>query len=205
MATVIEDRDVEQEFIRERRAQGLDRWDEVWEGTYIVMPLPNPQHQQLIQRLSRVLAEVVEDPALGSVFPGCNVSDRNQGWKANFRCPDVAVYLNDNPARRRPAHWEGGPDFAIEIVSPGDRSREKLDFYAAVGTRELLIVDRDPLRLELYRQEGPSMPEVEPSAAGLSLETLPLTWTIGADSHANPEIRIAHQSDSRAWTVSLPV
>ena len=29
-------------------------------------------------------------------------------------------------------------------------SREKLDFYAKVGTREVLILDRDPWSLELY-------------------------------------------------------
>jgi hypothetical protein len=48
-------------------------------------------------------------------------------------------------------HWFGGPELAIEIVSPGDRTLEKLDFYARVGTQELLVIDRDPWQLTLYR------------------------------------------------------
>ena len=48
-------------------------------------------------------------------------------------------------------HWYGGPDFAVEVISPYDRSRKKLDFYAKVGVRELLLVDRKPWSLELYR------------------------------------------------------
>jgi Uma2 family endonuclease len=51
----------------------------------------------------------------------------------------------------REAHWIGGPNFAIEIVSEGDRTREKLPLFAKVGTHELLIVDRDRSSLEHYR------------------------------------------------------
>ncbi len=40
-------------------------------------------------------------------------------------------------------------------TSPDDRAREKLAFYAKVGTREVLLVDRDPWALELFRlREG---------------------------------------------------
>ena len=46
----------------------------------------------------------------------------------------------------------GGPDLAIEIVSEGDRTLEKLEFYANVGTKELLVIDRDPWQLTLYRR-----------------------------------------------------
>jgi len=45
----------------------------------------------------------------------------------------------------------GGPDFAVEILNPGDRTPEKLPFYASVNVRELLVVDRDPWSLELFR------------------------------------------------------
>ena len=40
----------------------------------------------------------------------------------------------------------------MEIVSKGDRTLEKLDFYAAVDTKELLVIDRDPWQLSLYRR-----------------------------------------------------
>ena len=37
------------------------------------------------------------------------------------------------------------------IVSRDDHSREKISFYEKVGVRELLIIDRDPWQLELFR------------------------------------------------------
>ncbi|MBV9165771.1 MAG: Uma2 family endonuclease [Solirubrobacterales bacterium] len=37
--------------------------------------------------------------------------------------------------------WYDTATLVVEIVSPGDESWEKLDFYAAHGVEELLIVD----------------------------------------------------------------
>ena len=88
------------------------------------------------------------------VFAGCNVSDQPKRWKRNYRCPDVAVFLPGNPAEDRKTHWFGGPDFAVEIISRFDRSREKFGFYKSVGVRELLLVDRHPWALELYRADA---------------------------------------------------
>ena len=72
------------------------------------------------------------------------MSSRSQRWKRNFRCPDVAVFLPDNPAEDRKTHWFGGPDFAVEIQSPFDRSREKFGFYAKVGVACWMFVTCRP-------------------------------------------------------------
>ena len=96
-------------------------------------------------RLAAMFHAVVDRRGLGEAFPGVNVSDREDDWTQNYREPDVAVFLEGTTARDMDTHWLGGPDFAIEILSPGDRAREKLDFYAKVNVRELLIVDRAPL------------------------------------------------------------
>jgi Uma2 family endonuclease len=79
-----------------------------------------------------------------------NVTDRTDDWRLNFRCPDVAVLLPGTRAIDRETHLLGGPDFVVEIASDYDRSREKFEFYAHVGVRELLLVDRNPWQLELY-------------------------------------------------------
>lgn len=63
----------------------------------------------------------------------------------------MAVFLKGNPALDRVTHWQGSGDLVVEVVTKGDRSREKLDFYAKLGTREVVVVDRDPWQLELYR------------------------------------------------------
>ena len=45
---------------------------------------------------------------------------------------------------------EGGPTVAIEIRSPGDETYEKFDFYAAVDTAEVWVIDRDTKVPEIY-------------------------------------------------------
>ena len=170
----------------ERAADGSDRWDEVWNGVYILMPLPNFEHQVLATRISAALMPFVDDPGAGTTAAGCNVSDVADpaaDWRTNYRCPDVVVYLNDNPAELRGSHWFGGPDLAVEIVSPGDRSRQKLAFYAGVGVRELFVLDREPWRLELYRLDGGELNSVGSTGPGgdpLTTETVPLRWTLTA-------------------------
>lgn len=149
MATVILDPRLAERMRADRAARGIDRWDEVWEGTYMMAPALNNEHQHLVSKLIRVLDETVCDDSLGDVFPGINVSDRSDNWEKNYRVPDISVFLKDTAAINRGSYWQGGPELAVEIVSPGDQSREKIDFYSAVQTRELLILDRDPWQLEL--------------------------------------------------------
>lgn len=201
MSTLVQDRDFAQSLIEERRRNGLDRHDEVWEGTYIIMPLPDIEHQHLVTRIASHLRVSVEDELGGRVFAGLNVSDRGEDWTHNYRCPDVAVYLADNPAAEFPTHLCGGPDFAIEIISPDDRSRDKLGFYSAVQTRELLILDRHPWALELYRRQRAKMKLIgritRSAARPLASDVLPLSWRlIAGDSRPNIEIKHA---DGRRW------
>ena len=160
MAMLINDEVLEKEIQEQRKVLGIDRYDEVWDGVYIMAASPNHEHQKLVGWLSHVLYGIVAARELGDVLPGINVSDRVEDWVHNYRIPDVAVLLKDSKAENHGTFWYGGPDFAVEIVSPNDRSREKLDFYAKVGTRELLIIDRDPWQLELYRLRGAKLDSV---------------------------------------------
>ena len=203
MATVVLDRELAEQLREERAASGLDRWDEVWEGTYVVTPLPNIEHQEIATGLCAAFATVL-DRRQSAVMAGTNVSDREQGWKSNYRCPDAAVYLAGNPAKNCHTHWCGGPDFAVEIVSEDDRSREKIPFYASVGTRELLIVDRYPWALELFRLESGALQSVGVSTLengqSLSSEVLPFAFRLTAEDD-RPSILVTHITDGRTWNV----
>ncbi|WP_425616522.1 Uma2 family endonuclease [Anatilimnocola sp. NA78] len=159
MTVLVCDPYAEAEMLADRRAKGLDRFDEVWDGVYVMAPLPEYYHQEIVGDLQTCLAMVLRQQGLGRVVPGCNVSDRQTDWTKNYRCPDVVVYLNSTTARFHGTHWEGGPDFAIEVVSPNDRTWDKLDFYAKIGTRELLIIDRDPWEITLLRLEADKLTE----------------------------------------------
>jgi Uma2 family endonuclease len=203
MATVVLDREIAEKLREERAASGLDRWDEVWEGTYIMTPLPNIEHQDIASGLVAAFRTVL-GRRQAVVLAGTNVSDRERGWKSNYRCPDVAVYLASNPARNCRTHWCGGPDFGVEIVSEDDRSRDKLPFYAKVGTRELLIVDRDPWRLELFRLVGNELRSAGQATVAegeaLTSQVLPLSFQLVADSD-RPSILVTHTADGRTWNV----
>lgn len=169
-------------LIAERRALGLDRFDEVWDGVYVMPPMPNDEHQQIVARLTAIFQDLIGWPGLGEVRPGVNVSDRLEDWTHNFRCPDVAVFLRGNPARNCGSHWVGGPDFGVEILSAGDRAREKFDFYASVGVRELLLIDRDPWALELYALKRKKLRPIGRTTLGetepLASSVLPITFRL---------------------------
>lgn len=191
-------------LIAERRASGGDRFDEVWEGVYVMSPLANNEHRYIATRLVTVLSHFLLVPEEGQIFAGCNVSDRIEQWEHNYRCPDVAVFLPTNPARDCGTHWFGGPDLAVEITSKGDRSREKLDFYDAIGVRELLIVERDPWQLELFQRVAGSLRSVgvltPEDGARLASAVLPLALRLRAGKD-RPRIEVADADGKRSWLI----
>ena len=173
MTMLVTDPSLEERLILERQRTGADRYDEIWEGIYVMSPIANVEHQRIVTRLAAVLQEVVGWSGQGEVFAGLNFSDRGHDWEHNYRVPDVGVFLRGTTAEDLETHWRGPADFLVEVTSPGDRSREKLPFYGRLGVRELLIVDRDDWSLELYRLDAGelrSQGRCDPKSGG-ALET----------------------------------
>lgn len=192
-------------IIRQRRRnRGADRYDEVWNGVYVMSPLADNEHQELGFELASTFREVVGADKAIRIFPGCNVSDRADDWTKNYRCPDVAVFLAGNPAEDRGSHWLGGPDFAVEVISPHDRSRKKFGFYATVKVRELLFLARRPWALELYRRNGQSWDPIGKSTvnepATLTSDVLPMTLRL-LPGEPRPQIEVARADGSQKWLI----
>ena len=141
MSLLIHDELLSRELINLRRSAGLDRYDEVWDGVYVMSPMADNEHQDLVTEFATIFRAVIDWKKLGRTLAGANVSDQHSDWTKNFRVPDVLVFLNGSKAEDRGTHWLGGPDFAIEVISSGDHALDKLEFYAQVRTRELLVVD----------------------------------------------------------------
>ncbi|HVL12531.1 MAG TPA: Uma2 family endonuclease [Gemmata sp.] len=204
MPVLILDPTLEKHFRATRDNPDVNRRDEVWEGVLVVPPQANNEHQRMVMRLCSAFGVVVDLDSGDSVLPGCNVSDRDKDWTSNYRDPDVAVYLKSNPAKDADTHWVGGPDLAVEIVSPGEDPRQKLDFYAKVKTREVLVIDRDPWAVELYRLRRGKMALVGKSDAAnpatLASSALPLTFRL-RPAKPRPAVVVSHADDKRAWTV----
>jgi Uma2 family endonuclease len=204
MATLILPADNLKRIIRRRKTFGADRFDEVWNGVYVMSPVADIEHQQIATGLSAALLNCLSGQKDVLVLAGTNVSDRAERWRKNYRVPDVAVFLPGNSAENRGTHWFGGPDFAVEVLSPGDHSRKKLEFYATVGVRELLLIDRQSWRLDLHRLrdgrlELASRFEIA-SPEPIDSVVLPLSFRLHADS-PRPGIEVAHRQDGRVWLV----
>ena len=177
-----------------------DRWTEVWEGVTVMSPAANNEHQNLVNALGSVFWTVVESKGLGLIHQGVNLSDRTPNWLGNYRNPDVAVYLDGNPAVDHGTHYVGGPDFAVEVVSPGETPSAKFAFYAAVGTRELLVVNRKPWKLELYALTDGKLRLVGSSPAVVTSAALGLTFQL-VEGTPRPRIAVTHPATGGAWSV----
>jgi Uma2 family endonuclease len=157
---------VTDEELAHRKATGIDRWDEVWNGVWYMTPAPTLEHQRRVDGMIRFLTPLLESTRRGMLVSGINVLQEAEGWK-NYRIPDLTFVAT---GREHILHQDGvraaGPDAVIEIRSPGDDTYEKLPFYAAIGTREVVIVDRDTRATEIRRLVAGALITVEPDADG---------------------------------------
>jgi Uma2 family endonuclease len=204
MATLITDPELEEKIRAQRAEWGGDRYDEVWEGTYMMTPFPNPEHAELQASLIAVFRSALGFANPAKVYTSVNVSDRADGWMANYRGPDVSVVLPGGTARKCGAHIIGGPDFVVEVVSPYDQSREKIPFYGQVGVRELLLVDRDPWALELHRLHDGQLEIAGRSTLELSdvlpSNVLPVAFRL-IPGDERPGIEVRHNDGVQKWVV----
>ena len=193
-------------MLAERRLLGQDRKDEVWDGTYIMSPDPTFSHNMIAFELCSILTQHLKTSG-AMVSPGGNVSDRFQGWEKNYRCPDVIVLFPGNPAKNMDTVLVGGPDFAVEILSPHDRAREKLPFYGKIKTRECLYIDRELECVELYRLNGEQMDLAAQLTAenGLNYTSQVLNLGFQVVAEGTQTILVIHSltDSSQSWRVDL--
>jgi hypothetical protein len=87
-------------------------------------------------------------------------------------------------------------------VSEGEDPQAKFEFYGGLGTRELLLVHRDPWRLELYGPEPHNMrllQAADVNQPGFSSASVGLTFALRGNEH-DLELVIQH-ADGRVWTL----
>jgi Uma2 family endonuclease len=105
-------------------------------------------------------------PSVGGVNIGAGIDD--------FGVPDGGLH------RTRPREvWFDTVALAIEIVSPGDETWEKLPFYAAHHMDELLIVDPDQRKVHWLALVGECYEPIsrsEPIALGPAELEAQINW-----------------------------
>jgi Uma2 family endonuclease len=204
MAMLVLDSWTEQRVKAEREVSGADRYDEIWDGVYVVVPVPDNEHQDIRTGLAIALQTAVGFASPVNIYAGVNLSDRVDDFLFNCRVPDVALVYPDGAASDCGTHYCGGPDFCVEIVTSGDRSRDKLPFYAAVGVRELLLIDRDPWTLELYRLAAGRLELA--GTCDLAASNVLASYVVPASfglvhGDARPTIEVAHRDGVQRWLV----
>lgn len=151
----------EPEWLEERRRHGLDRYDEVWDGVLHVVPFPTIEHQRREAKLEDVLVPIAAEHGL-EVFRGAGLYEPAAGDK-NYRGPDIAVVDPKYVSKRG---IEGRAELVIEILSPNDESRNKLDFYAKCEVQEVWLLDPNTRALEVYVLRGTTYWAVTPDRTG---------------------------------------
>jgi Uma2 family endonuclease len=174
---------VDQEWLAERRRRGIDSADEVWDGVLHVPPEPTVVHQRFEGRLERVLAPLVERRGF-EIFRQVSIVDPRDHDR-NYRIPDIIVV---DPARLLRRGTEGPAELAIEVLSPEDKSRDKLPFYAARGTKEVWLVDPETREVEVYVLRGATFYIAVANRAGVThAPALDLELSVVA----GPKLRVA--------------
>jgi Uma2 family endonuclease len=135
------------EFIADRHRRGLDTHDEWWEGVYRTVTGPSPEHGELLDALAELLGPLVRAAGLKSAAP-VNIGVDKQ----DCRVPDRAIFEPDTP-RTSPAFLAAAL-MVIEVLSPGERPKEKLGFYRDHGVTEYLEIDLKAGTVELGAWSG---------------------------------------------------
>jgi hypothetical protein len=123
----------ELEALLERRRQaGVDRLDEVWQGVRHMVPGPSIEHADISQQLAVLLDGPARAAGLRPTMSEFNLGESEH----DFRVPDGGLH--------RPGAsgvWQATAAAVVEILSPGDESRQKLPYYADHDVDEVLLVD----------------------------------------------------------------
>jgi Uma2 family endonuclease len=131
--------------VARRQALGIDKLDEVWEGTYRIVPVPDFGHGHVASQLLNVLHPYTELVGL------IGLTRFNLGTEADFRVPDGG-YLRQRPDWGQT--YVPSAALVVEVLAPGDLTYAKFPFYAAQGVEEIVVADPDARRVTFYALDG---------------------------------------------------
>ena len=129
---------------------------ELINGELITMPLPGHPHGRIAARLLVPLAQFVWDHDLGEVydFVGFQLT-----WNPDTVLgPDISFVSKERlPKVGEVCYWQGPPDLAVEIYSPGYRPgkvSKRISRLFSYGTKQIWIVDLKHGTVSVYRSES---------------------------------------------------
>jgi len=133
----------------------------------------------------------------GAVSVTINIFDETSPAE-NYRIPDLTFVAS---GRERLLVEDGirggGPDAVIEVRSPGDESYDKLSFFAKLGVREVIVIDRDSKIVEISALVGTSY-ERSATRVGTALTSPVLGVTFETAGGVSPRLVMSDTADPAA-------
>ena len=170
------------EWLEERRRNGVDQRDEVWDGVLHVVPPPFYEHQAFESDLERVLYPLATACGL-RIAHEVGVFLRSDD--KDYRVPDLAI---SDPRYISERGVEARAEIVIEVLSPDDESRKKFAFYASCEVPEVWIVHPTTKAIEVYALHGGAYAEL-PAARDGTIEAPRLGLTLRVVD--GPKLRIS--------------
>ena len=154
-------------LIDRRQELGIDVFDEVWEGSYHMVPAPSAAHAYLDNVLAVLLHPYAEAAGLVGTGPF------NLGEKDDYRVPDRG-YHRGVPT----GTWLATAAVVVEILSPDDETFDKFGFYARHGVDEVLVADPSSRTVTLWRRVSDAGYEEVAASSLLGVTATELTAAI---------------------------
>ncbi len=156
----------------------------MWDGVLHVIPPPGGPHQELSTDFLLVVGPLAKRLGLVPLMEtGLFRADDD------YRVPDQLYRRSDQGSQR----GAEGAEVVVEVRSSGDETYRKLPFFAAVGVREVIVLEPEKRRVELFRAvEGEMRPVSADADGALRSEVL------GLQLHASDGVLRLRWSDGTA-------
>lgn len=127
---------------------------ELINGEVVRMSPSGFSHGRVVGRLTRAIANFVEEHDLGEVV-GAETGFTIRRKPDTVRAPDIGFVSKARlPDGDVPAFFPGHPDLAVEVVSPGDTVAEvtqKVDQWLDAGTTSVWVVNPTNRSVVIHR------------------------------------------------------
>lgn len=143
---------------------------ELIDGEVVQKAMPSPKHSAIVREVIYWLTAFLKATPIARV--DTELRFRNATEERVF-LPDISVTLNSRWQKGVSGPVEVMPDFAIEVLSPDDRTSriaERVDFYLRVGTELVWVIDPELENVTIYRRGA--QPEFRKGAG--KLDALPV-------------------------------
>ena len=128
---------------------------ELIKGELLTMTPPKPLHGRTVINLAILLGQHIKANRLGIVY-----TESGYHLESNpdtVLGPDMSFVSAQRVDQSDEHYYEGPPDLAVEVVSPGDRKgyvERKLAVYLETGTRSIWLVDPRRRTVEVISSTG---------------------------------------------------